>query len=144
LAYITRLIELEQSIKNNKYKKYVISERSLISDKYIFERSLFKSGAINLIEHNIYKYWFNYFIEKYKTTKIIYIKASAEVCRERIIKRNRKGEENVDITYLNNCIHYHEKMLKLFPRKSILILDGNEDLKNTEKWVKQIENFIKR
>ena len=145
LAYITRLIEIKKIVNKNKNNnKIIIMERSLDTDKYVFELSLYDSGAINTIEHKIYGLWFDHFIKKYQTTKVIYIKASADVCKNRIIKRNRRGEENIAIEYLEKCIEYHENMIKRFPPSCVLIIDGNEDITNMKKWIDQIEYFIKK
>mgnify|MGYP001478495061 CR=1 FL=1 len=41
---------------------------------------------------------------------IIYLKTDPETAHERIIQRNRLGE-NIDINYINKCHNYHEYWL---------------------------------
>ena len=129
MAYITRLRKMLQIIEHCNNNSIVVCERSLETDKYVFAKMLYDNKKIRDIDWCIYNYWFNTFLEKIKTNLIIYIQTSPENCHKRIIKRNRKGEENIPLEYLQSCHIYHETWLKQCDVQ-IQILDGNIDMNN--------------
>ena len=98
MAYISRLSIMKNAIKQNKYK-YIISERSLYTDSNIFAKMLYDDKKISEIEYSIYKMWFEEFINDIPLTKIIYVKADPQISLERVITRNRLGE-NIPLSYL--------------------------------------------
>ena len=61
---------------------------------------------------------------------MIYLRTSTDRCLERIQKRNRKGEENIDMDYLEILEDAHEEMIDKAIAQGIpvLILDGDLEL----------------
>ena len=143
MAYISRLSIIKNALKTNKYK-YIITERSLYTDANIFAKMLYDDKKISLIEYTIYKMWFDEFISDIPITKIIYVKADPSVSCQRVIKRNRIGE-NIPLSYLEKCHDYHEKWLTN-SKYDMITLDGNNDITQNptimKGWIKQIETFI--
>lgn len=146
MAYISRLNMIKNIIKENKYK-IIITERCLNTDRFVFAKMLYDSKNINEIEYNIYLKWFNSFLDIYPENtlnKIIYLKTSPEICYSRVNKRNRTGENNISIEYLQNCHSYHEDMMKILD--NILNIDSNIDIEKNnyiiEEWYNKINNFI--
>jgi deoxyadenosine/deoxycytidine kinase len=143
MAYISRLSIMKNAIKQNKYK-YIISERSLYTDSNIFAKMLYDDKKISEIEYSIYKMWFDEFINDIPLTKIIYVKAEPQISLERVITRNRLGE-NIPLSYLQRCHDYHENWLSQTDYDK-LTLDGNNNIKTNPDimidWIKQIETFI--
>ena len=143
MAYISRLSILREAIKN-KNTKYIITERSIYTDANVFAKMLYDDKKITLIEYTIYTKWFNEFILDVPITKIIYVKTDPEIAHNRVIIRNRTGE-NIPIDYLKRCHEYHENWLENENCKKIT-LDGdfniydNPDILST--WITRIENFI--
>jgi deoxyadenosine/deoxycytidine kinase len=129
---------------------YIITERSLYTDKMVFAKMLYDSGKIESINYQIYLNWFNTFADEFKVNKIIYVNANPDICYERVGKRHRDGEDKIPLEYLKNCHKYHNNMLdKSLPDcvcESQLVLDGNIDIyKNIDilnKWISTIEQFI--
>lgn len=171
MAYISRLkllkdavnecrVETFKYIQEHDYKKphnrdekfiyYIITERSLFTDKMVFAKMLYDSGKIESINYQIYLNWFNTFADEFKVNKIIYVNANPEICYERVGKRHRDGEDKIPLEYLKNCHIYHNNMLD----KSLLdcvcntqlVLDGNVDIYENDhilnEWISSIENFI--
>ena len=105
---------------------------------------LYDDKKITLIEYTIYTKWFNEFILDVPITKIIYVKTDPEIAHNRVIIRNRTGE-NIPIDYLKRCHEYHENWLENENCNKIT-LDGdfniydNPDILST--WITRIENFI--
>ena len=97
-------------------KFIIISERSLCTDRYIFAQMLRDSGDITLEQFTVYNKWFNEFAHEYSISKMITIKTDYSVCNDRVISRNRAGEQ-ISLEYLQNCQKYHDKMYELLSKK---------------------------
>ena len=148
MAYISRLSLLKKTIKENP-NSIIFTERSLFTDKNIFAKMLYDEGNINSIEYQVYLKWFNDFIEEVPISGIIYFKSEPSTCYERVIKRNRPGE-NISLEYLAKCHKYHEDWL-INSKNEInktLIIDCNEDIENNlhleNSWFNQIYDFTFR
>jgi deoxyadenosine/deoxycytidine kinase len=144
MAYISRLSILKNTIKENP-NAIIITERCLNTDRYVFAKMLYDNKKIEEIEYQIYLKWFDEFCDIIQNSKMIYMKTNPEICYERIAKRNRTGESNISIDYLNGCHHYHEEMIKkinysILEINSNIDTDINKDIIN--KWYEEIKNFI--
>ena len=143
MAYISRIHQIKKTINNNN-KCIIICERSVYTDKEVFAKMLFDANKIEDVEYQIYLKWFNEFIIDIPISGIIYVKTPVQKSYERIQFRNRKGEENINIEYLQSCHNYHEKWLQneTIP---ILKLRGDKEFltKLPENWLLLIETFIK-
>lgn len=155
MAYISRLSILKKALTKN--YKVIISERSLYTDFNIFSKMLYDNKKIEEVEYKIYTKWFNEFIDDIPSTHIIYIKCSPKIAYNRVIKRNREGE-NIPIEYLMLCDTYHNKWLdtgedviylynkKTIPKDHILILNGDKERNFTndhfDEWIHEINCFI--
>lgn len=136
-AYITRLRKLIEILKDNN-DKIIICERSIYTDKYVFAKMLYQDNFINDIEWNSYNYWFDTFKEISKLDGIIYVNTKPNICFDRIKKRNRNGESNISLDYLNNC---HQKHLDWILKESnVLEIDGNQEFENNNLLIQNILN----
>ena len=106
---------------------------------------LYDDNKIEEINYKIYLQWFNEFTKDIPPIGIIYVRASPEICFERVVSRGREGEE-IPLSYLKNCHDYHNNWLE--KQDTILTLDANETKSNTitsyATWIKIINNFIKQ
>jgi deoxyadenosine/deoxycytidine kinase len=162
-AYITRLSNLknkiDEIIKNRMkqlkernpfnsmktVKHIIITERSLKTDKYVFAQMMYDDGKINEIEWQSYNHWFNIFVNEYSASHIIYVNTTVETCYERAKQRNRNGEEDIPIEYLEKCHEYHTKLLSQYDEKSIYYFDSEKKSKNIKldiDYIKDVLNFI--
>jgi deoxynucleoside kinase len=138
LAYISRLSILRKALAEQKYK-YIITERSLLTDKEVFCKMLFDQGIIHPIQYQIYQAWFDEFrtVDDYE---VVYLRTSPEVAHERVNKRGRKGE-TIPLEYLQTCHQYHEAWLKdALP----LILNANVEEDETGHWVSMVKDVFLR
>ena len=126
LTYITRLRKILQVLETNT-NKIIITERSIYTDKFVFAKMLYQQKLINEIEWKTYNYWFDTFRKQTKLDHIIYINTSPQNCSNRIKIRNRKGESDISITYLQHCHTLHQQWLTNHNNTNITILDGNID-----------------
>jgi deoxyadenosine/deoxycytidine kinase len=144
MAYISRLSMLKRAIKNCKEKgiKLIICERSLQTDKNVFCKMLHDSGKIEDINFQIYNKWFSEFISDMPLIYYVYIKTDPKIAYERVLKRNRKGE-NISIEYLEMCSMYHDNWLIENCVRNCIILDGNDVSSITfEKTNEIVSSFI--
>jgi len=134
LAYISRLTLLRRALENPDYK-YIVTERSLFTDKHIFCKMLYESGVIHPIQYQIYQAWFDEFMTKHDY-KFIYLRTTPEVAFARVNKRSRKGE-TIPLTYLEECHRYHEAWLQ-----HELVFDANVEEADTELWVSRLQDVF--
>jgi deoxycitidine kinase/deoxyguanosine kinase len=127
LAYISRLSLLRKALACPNYK-FIITERSLFTDKYVFCQMLYESGIIHPVQYQIYKAWFDEFLTN-NEYQFIYLRTTPEVALERVNRRNRKGE-TIPLAYLEECHRYHEQWLS-----DALTFQANVGESETEKWI---------
>ena len=130
-AYITRLRKLIEILKDNN-DKIIICERSIYTDKYVFAKMLYQDNN-NDIEWNIIIIGL---ILQEQIRWNIYV--NKIICFDRIKKRNRNGESNISLDYLNNC---HQKHLDWISKESnVLEIDGNQEFENNDLLIQNILN----
>lgn len=142
MALHSRYSILKKTMTENK-KKFIISERTLFTDKYVFAQMLHKQGNISDINFKVYLQCFDELSNDYPVKHIIYVKANPEVCQERVQKRSRTGEETIPLEYLQDCHNHHEEYLS---RHHPIIFNGNIDIyKNSlvlEEWLNRIDELV--
>jgi deoxyadenosine/deoxycytidine kinase len=128
MAYISRLKKLRDALRNPNIK-IIITERCLITDAHVFAKMLYDSKHIEEDEYQIYTRWFDEFAKEVEPSCIVYFKVSTEVCMNRIKKRSRSGEQDMQYEYLDRCNRYHDDWLITDPTTIIpvLILNANEE-----------------
>lgn len=144
MAYISRLKILKEAV--DKGYKYIVSERSLDTDKYVFAKMLYDEKKIKHVEYQIYLKWFDEFKKIFEEENIVYVKTSPEVACERVNKRAREGE-NIPLEYLENCHKYHEDWINNdIITNQYLLIDGNNDIEENpeimDKWMNMIYDYI--
>ena len=137
MAYITRLTQIKNVIKESPDYTVIITERCLYTDYNIFAKMLYDSKLIDTIEYSIYCKWFNQFIDETDVSGFIYLKTTPETCMNRVSMRSREGESGISLEYLLNCHRYHENWLI---NNHILTIDGEPV--HSEILLLKIENFI--
>ena len=145
-AYITRMRKLI-NITKKKYNKqtYIITERSVYTDRHVFAEMLLKDGKMTQMEMNMYLNWFNLLHEFATIDHVVYLRTDSKKCLERINKRSRVGESNITIDYLLSLELQHDKWINNHEKS--LFLDGNTDLNTDEpdqfiKFDSQIKKYL--
>lgn len=135
MAYISRLSILKRAIETGKYK-YIVSERSLHTDKNIFCKMLYDTGKIDEIGYQIYNMWFDEFYPYSKNCVYVYLRADPNVSLKRVIKRARSGEA-IPLEYLQECHKYHDEWLK-----NSIVLDANVEENDTNLWLNTMNELL--
>ena len=131
LAYITRLRLLLDVVEKHP-DDVIICERSIFTDKYVFAKMLYQQGYIDNIQWQTYNYWFDTFKEKVSASFVIYVNTEPNICFERIKKRNRNGESDIPLEYLDHCHRLHQEWLNNEDcEQKVITFDGNVEFDGT-------------
>ena len=145
MAYISRLQILKKAVDEG--YDYIVSERSLDTDKNIFAKMLYDDKNIKYVEYQIYLKWFEEFQPLFQEEHVVYVRTEPEIAYKRVNKRAREGE-NIPIEYLENCHRYHEEWLMTDDsyKSHLLLIDGNQDIEENpevmENWLLEIYDYI--
>ena len=134
MAYISRLSQLKEALK--KGYEYIITERSLATDKNVFAKMLYDDNEIDDINYQIYNKWFDEFIKDIPSINYIYIKTDTVIAEARIVERARKGENKIAFEYLQKCSNYHEQWFNSIT--NYLKINGNINLNNEPSYINEI------
>lgn len=134
MAYSTQVHQLLHTITKPDAKKIVLTERSLESNHEVFTKMLYDNTLIEDTSYQIYKMNADTHKMSYNnrpnlnTDAYIYLKSSPETCMERIHKRNRGGESQITLDYLEDCHHYHETWLNKLSMNRCYVLDMDKHI----------------
>ncbi len=112
LALSTRMSQIQKAIAEYPDADILLCERSLECDGYVFAKMLYDDGMIDYLSYNIYKTMYDSFISQFSAQHILYLSVGPELCKERIVKRGRHGEDGIQLDYLEKCHKYHSDWLK--------------------------------
>tara|TARA_B100001093_G_C26591768_1_gene911825 strand:+ start:194 stop:925 length:732 start_codon:yes stop_codon:yes gene_type:complete len=127
-AFITRA----KDILEHSDKKLIILERSVLTDRNVFAKLLFKDKKISTMEWKLYNEWFDWLTSSFSIlpTKVIYLKASPEVSFSRIQKRSRKEESSIPYNYIERVSNAHDEWL--YNHQDLTILDADKEFEKDE------------
>lgn len=113
-AFQTILQSIDQAVQENPDCRLLIVERSILSSCEVFARMLHSHEIMNPLEYQIYLNMFAIIsnIEQYTPSKVFYMKLDSYNCHERVMERDRKGEGDISMDYLDECNMYHDSWLK--------------------------------
>ncbi|MGG3626560.1 deoxynucleoside kinase [Bacillus gobiensis] len=151
--------QLEMFFLCHRYKQledierhYMMQQKPVIADYHIYKNLIF--ADLTLSEKNLEKYRQIFKILSADLTKpriIIYIKAGLPTLLERIKKRGRSFEQEMDSEYLAQLIKKYEtamdQLIKADPSLNIITIDGDkEDFVQSkdayERIVKQVKEIV--
>lgn len=142
LAYITRMIKINDAIKSD--NNIIFLDRSLGTDKNVFEKMLYDDNILSDIEHKMYNLWCEFYnnnVNNLTNQKIIYLRCDPNTAFNRIQKRGREEEKNITLDYLQKLHKYHEEWL--INNDNVMIIDCDKDFENDIDYQNDIINTIK-
>jgi len=144
-AVLTRLIDTMKIIKeyeaDTSRPRVIITERSVLTDRYVFAEMLHKQGILDQLEWNLYLKWFNHFAADLPVKGIIHLATSASTSKDRIGIRGRTGEESIPIEYLNDLDEQHQTWIRTSNLPTIQIT--TEPGSDTQAILEQIKDWLK-
>ena len=115
-AILTRLKNIKEAVEdldaNGKGSQVILTERSVLTDKYVFAQMLRDSGDMDDLEWELYDSWFPIFSKQHQVNGIIYLSTSSTTSKERIHIRNRQGEDRIQLDYLNALDRQHKQWIE--------------------------------
>lgn len=141
-ALQSRFQHLVKLVQDNP-DKIIITERCHLTDHMIFASMLHQQGVITPHEYVVYKTWYESIesMDSLVLAGIMYLQVSPPTCIERICKRNRLGEDNIDMLYIKSLHTQHELWLNTQKNDyPICIING--DTPKNEWDVEKIADFI--
>ena len=109
-AILTRLRTIKDAIASTK-KRVILTERSVLTDRFVFAEMLKASGDIDEMEWQLYMNWFDTFATDLPIRGVVYLTTGVETSAGRIVRRGRHGEENIPLDYLSALDAQHKKWL---------------------------------
>jgi deoxyadenosine/deoxycytidine kinase len=109
-AILTRLRTIKEAIATTK-KRIILTERSVLTDRFVFAEMLKASGDIDDLEWQLYMNWFDTFAADLPIRGVVYLTTGVGTSAERIVKRGRHGEEHIPLDYLSALDSQHKKWL---------------------------------
>ena len=132
-------ILLSQMYINNE-NELLITERDVYTSKNIFCKMLYEDGLIENIEKKLYDEYVSNFTQI--PDIIFYYKAPVNICMERIKKRNRKSEENINEEYITRLYNMHEDALQ--KKSNVFIIDSRQNIEDVLKDTLQLIKINKK
>ncbi len=126
--------------------------KNIILDRFLHEDIVFAKTAVGMnilssIDYaEIYKPAYEHFVNYVRLPDlVIFLDVSFEVSKERLKKRNRAIEKNINFDYLKSLTENYKEWINDYKGKKIIINTDNLDLTNgiTKEWIyflKQINN----
>jgi deoxyadenosine/deoxycytidine kinase len=115
-AILTRLKNIKEAVEeldaNGKGPQVILTERSVLTDKYVFAQMLRDSGDIDALEWELYDSWFSIFSKQHQVNGIIYLSTGSTTSNERIHIRNRQGEDRIQLDYLEALDRQHKRWIE--------------------------------
>jgi len=121
LTFLTITYNMMGQLQKMGKKDTIIIERSPISNIMIFGQMLYDDKIIGEAEFSILKYMVNGLMMP--VDKIVYLRSTPTECMERIKERNREGEEDIELNYLQNIHNKHETWLDTLQHETIETTD---------------------
>ncbi len=109
-AILTRLNAIKQALANTT-KKVLITERSVLTDRFVFAQMLRDSGDLNKLEWELYLKWFDTFATELPLKGVIHVTTGVKCSTDRIKERGREGEASIPVEYLTALDAQHHKWL---------------------------------
>jgi len=142
MAYISRIAQLKKAVRKYPQESYIIiTERCIETDKNVFAKMLYVDEKIHPINYQIYLKWFDEFVYDLPIQSYIYLKTEPEICLQRIIKRDRKGE-TISLDYLKKCHSYHNDWLNEKNNKLVIDVTKKMSVDIFTNWINDIIGYI--
>jgi deoxyadenosine/deoxycytidine kinase len=122
---MTIITRMESHDKADK-RKLIIGERSWLTDKHVFVNQLHRDGVLSDFEYDCYNEWYNYWTSKAPIDGILYIDTKPDECyRRKHNLRQRKEEESIPLSYLENLDKRHHEWLDNTKELEVQCIDGS-------------------
>ncbi len=113
-ACLTRAKLVKETLENPNGKSNIfISERCLHTDRHVFATLLHGEGHITDSQWAEYIELYKQLTSEIPVDGIIYVNTRADLCYQRIAKRGRKEESNIEYSYLQALEERHDEWMRV-------------------------------
>jgi deoxyadenosine/deoxycytidine kinase len=144
-ALLSRIKNHTKAVNNHHIHVY---ERSILSCFHVFIRHDLEEKYLNDVEYRILQDHYEYGLQKsmdLSTTAILYFDLSPKECLDRIRKRSRQSETNIDLKRLEQLKYHYDKFIQNFKLCPVQIIDASQSIEQTYQEVDSIlTQFIKQ
>jgi len=116
-------------------KQIVITERSVLTDRYVFADMLYKDGAMNALEYDLYCRWFDRYAAKIPIAGIIHLQTDPTTSLVRIGTRGRVAEGGIALEYLEALEAQHQSWLSSTTLPVFALSANDTELGNLKTWI---------
>lgn len=150
IALLTRKTLFEQKMKEAKEIEtssgktvILVTERTINSDRHIFAKMLHKAGFISESGIVAYNLWNDNFSGGFHVDKILYLTTPPEICYQRVLSRDRPGEEGITLDYLKKCQEAHDSFYKdVISKHDHMVIDTSDILTGTPEYDDLVNSVI--
>ena len=120
-AFVTRAKTWTEILEKTDHST-VILERSIFCDRYVFAKNCYESGLMKKTEWQLYCKLWDWLSSQWCAVpdKIVYLRAPASICKNRIKLRGRPEEQGIPMEYLLELEKKHDEWLGNDPNVSIV------------------------
>jgi deoxyadenosine/deoxycytidine kinase len=145
LVYLSIKNSIQKAILQHPECKIIICERSILASRNVFAKMLKNDGLMSNVEYQVYE---KFVSDRegddmpFEPDAIVYLDADPSVCLNRIGRRNRQGESNIDIEYMEKCKTFHNEWIYETNSKPFIKLNvDTEDEVKRQEWIGEVINF---
>lgn len=134
----TKIDALRTCLMNAHDDTPVIMERGFVGDAKVFLRYNLEKGTVSDFQYSVYQNLMDTLVAalRCKFGGVVYLTASPETCYERVKKRNREGEEGIELEFLRTLNAYYEDVIA--ETSSFIRVDTEKDVS-----IDKIEEFVR-
>jgi len=127
-AFATQIhFVMQRSRQINKYFSDELIDRRIVSDFIFHKESIFAELNLTNEEYKIFEIIKSKFYESFpKPDLLIYLQASPKKVMERVKKRARTYEENIDLEYLEKICQTYSEFFFNYSESPLLVLNVDE------------------
>jgi deoxyadenosine/deoxycytidine kinase len=124
IFFLSRRLKHHRQIVDRPHS--VIQDRSVYEDAEIFARNLYQQGSMTERDWNTYIDLYTALMNFLPAPDlVIYLRASADTLQERIRRRGREFEQDIDPQYLQRLNNLYEEWISRFTLSPVLIVPAD-------------------
>lgn len=135
-AFLTRIMDTERILESvpPTEVRIVITERSVLTDRYVFAAMLHASGDMTDLEYDLYLRWYTRFASHVPIKGILHLTTNPTVSLQRIGIRGREAETGIQQDYLEALESQHCAWLSSTPLP-VYRLSDEYDIDALKTWI---------
>jgi len=132
-----------------KEKKSVVQDRTFYENAEVFAKNLYRKGLINKRDWAVYQNFYRTYVSMLPAPDlVIYLRASTDMIMDRIEKRSRDFEKNIEREYVDELNDLYDEWISDFEGAQVLSISYDDlDLKNSnidfQSFLDAIKDYIK-